>query len=228
MVKTFNIVLFDGHLIFEDNGLKVLIDTGSPTTISRTGSFDFMGHKFSCMTNLGGNGISELSEMMGYDIDVLMGMNLIEQFYIQTDYKRKEIVFSSEKLPFESIGTTPIIRGNMGEVVICLSVKGQEVKLLLDTGAKISYIDEQFTIGETIVDTKDDFNPLTGDFKTPIYSMVASVGGQPFPVSFGTLPYGLAMALRRMGLAGAIGYDLFNAFTVLLDFKNNRLSLKSN
>jgi hypothetical protein len=31
-----------------------------------------------------------------------------------------------------------------------------------------------------------------------------------------------------MGIYGAIGFDLFNAFTVLMNFKNNMLSLKCN
>ena len=35
MMKTFHIDLYDGHLIFEDNGLKVLVDTGCPVTIGK-------------------------------------------------------------------------------------------------------------------------------------------------------------------------------------------------
>ena len=208
-MKTFHIDLYDGHLIFEENGLKVLVDTGCPVT------FGF-----------GGKGIPEIAALMGYDIDVFMGMNLVEQFYVQTDYKKKEITFSTDVIPFEPICTVPIIRGRMGEVCIDLMVKGECVRLALDTGAKISYIDDAFTNGETIIETRDDFNPLIGKFSTPIYAMEASVGNQSLSVNFGKLPPVMAMPLKMMGIYGAIGFDLFNAFTVLMDFKKNMLLLK--
>lgn len=224
-MKTFHIDLYDGHLIFEDNGLKVLVDTGCPVTIGKDTFFDFMGKRYQCLSDFGGKGIPEISALMGYDIDVFIGMNLVEQFYVQTDYKKKEITFNTDVIPFEPICTVPIIRGRMGEVCIDLMVKGKCVRLALDTGAKISYIDEAFTNGETIIETRDDFNPLIGKFSTPIYAMEASVGNQPFSVNFGKLPPVMAMPLKMMGIFGAIGFDLFNTFTVLMDFKNNVLSL---
>ncbi|MBO5629906.1 MAG: hypothetical protein J5965_12625 [Aeriscardovia sp.] len=226
MVKSFLIDLFDGHLIFENDGLKVLVDTGCPVTIGKSTHFDFMGQSYQCMTEFGRKGIAEISAMMSYDIDVFMGMNIIEQFYIQTNYQSKEITFSTEDIPFDSICSTPIIRGRMGEVCIDLTIKGQNVRLALDTGARISYIDESLTSGETMVETRNDFNPMIGNFSTPIYSMEASICDQAFPVNFGKLPPVMAMPLKMMGIYGAIGFDLFNAFTVLMNFKKNMLSLK--
>ena len=72
MVKSFLIDLFDGHLIFENDGLKVLVDTGCPATIGKSTHFDFMGQSYQCMTEFGGKGIAEISAMMGYDIDVFI------------------------------------------------------------------------------------------------------------------------------------------------------------
>lgn len=225
MTKTFNIDLYDGHLLFEYNGMKVLVDTGCPVTIGKNTSFDFMDKSYQCLLDLGGKRISDLSALMEYDFDILMGMNIVKNYYILTEYKNKEITFSTDTIPFEPVCTVPIIRGRMGEVCIELTVKGEKVRLALDTGAKISYIDETFTNGETIIETRDDFNPMFGKFSTPIYAMEASVGNQTFPVNFGNLPPIMAMSLRMMGLSGAIGFDLFNAFKVLMDFKNNILLL---
>lgn len=228
MTKAFNIDLYDGHLIFEDNGMKVLVDTGCPVTIGKNTSFDFMGKPYQCLLDLGGKRISDLSALMGYDIDVLMGMNIVENYNIQTDYKKKEITFSTDTIPFEPNCTVPILRGSMGEVCIELMVKGKCVRLALDTGAKISYIDEAFTKDETLVETMDDFNPLIGKFCTPIYTVTASIGNQSFSVKFGNLPPVMAMPLRMMGLYGAIGFDLFNDFKVLMDFKNGVILLRNN
>ena len=222
MTKTFDINLFDGHLIIDNNGQKVLVDTGSPVTIGRSDHFMFMDQEYKSMTSLMGHDISSISEMMGYDIDVLMGLDVIGEYEMFTDYKNGKVTFSSEKIPFEPVCTTPITR-EMGAICVILRVKGKDVKLALDTGAKISYIAESYTSDENETEFRKDFHPAIGQFETPIYAMEASVDGRSFPVNFGKLPSLFAMSLQMVGIEGAIGYDLFSAFKVLLDFKNNKL-----
>ena len=224
MTETFNIELFHGHLIFEYNGLRVLVDTGSPITFGRDKEFEFMGKHCSCQTEFSGKTISDIASMMGYDVDVLMGLDLITQFRMKTDYQKKEITFSTEEIPFESQCSIPITLEN-GVVCVNLDVEGQSVKLALDTGAWISYIDKKFTEGKPVSETKEDFSPLIGQFSTPIYSMQVSAANQTFPVNFGNLPSQMATMLKLMGIYGVIGFDLFNAFTVVFDFENQQLLL---
>ena len=104
-------------------------------------------------------------------------------------------------------------------------VEGQSVKLALDTGAWISYIDKKFTEGKPVGENKEDFSPLTGHFSTPIYSMQVSAENHTFQVNFGNLPSQMATMLKLMGLYGVIGFDLFNAFTVVIDIENQQLLL---
>lgn len=226
MSKTFNIDLYDSHLILIADGVKILVDTGCPVTIGKEKSFVFMGEENSCYTSFGGRDINSISQLMQYDVDVLLGMDIIAKYYVQTDYNLKQATFSDEPLPLEQMTSVPIIRGQMGEICINLEVKGEKVKLALDTGAKISYIDQSFTIGEKQIGTKDDFNPMINHFQTPIFAMDASIGKRRFPVNFGVLPPMLAMPLKMMGIYGAIGFDLFNAFIVVMDFKNNMLFIR--
>ena len=223
MSKTFDIDMYDGHLIFIVDGMKVLVDTGSPVTIGGRNPFMFMEEEYGCHATLDINGISQL---MNYDIDVLMGMDIIKRYYVQTDYKHRQITFSKEPLSVEQMAATPLIRGDMGEVCINLTVKDNTIKLALDTGAKISYIDSAYTEGENRIGIKDDFNPITGHFKTPIFDMEVSIGYSHFPVKFGVLPPLLGMPLQMMGIYGAIGFDFFNAFTVVMDFKENNLYIR--
>ena len=224
MTESFNIELFHGHLVFEYNGLKVLVDTGSPITFGKDKEFEFMGKQCSCQTEFAGNAISDIASMMRYDVDVLMGLDLITQFRMKTDYQKKEITFSTEEIPFESQCSIPIILEN-GVVCVNLDVEGQSVKLALDTGAWISYIDKKFTEGKPVGETKEDFSPLIGRFCTPIYSMQVSAGNHTFPVNFGNLPIPMIAMLKLMGIYGVIGFDLFNAFTVVFDFENQQLLL---
>ena len=224
MPETFDIDLYDGHLIFTNDGQKVLVDTGSPVTIGRSNHFVFMDQEHNCTTALMGKDINAISEMMDYDIDVLMGMDVIGKYKMLADYKSKKVTFSSEDIPFEPICTAPITQ-EMGVVCVYLRVKGNDVKFALDTGARISYIAEAYTLGETQIEEREDFNPAIGQFTTPIYAMEASIGGQSFPVNFGKLPTKLAMMLQMMGIEGAIGYDLFDKYKVLLDFHQNQMLL---
>ena len=224
MSKTFDINFYDGHLIINNDGQKVLVDTGSPVTIGSSDHFVFMDQEYECITSLMGKDISSISEMMGSDIDVLMGMDVIGKYDMLTDYKSKKVTFSSEEIPFEPICTIPIAQTE-GVFFVILKVKGEDVRLFLDTGAKISYIAEAYTSDETAIEVLEDFYPVIGKFKTPIYAMEASIDGQSFPVKFGTLPTLIAMSLQMMGNEGIIGYDLFSKYKVLLDFQNNQMFL---
>ncbi len=223
MNRTFNIDLYDGHLILIDDGLKVLVDTGSPVTIGDSNSFKFMEEEYRCETSFEGKDINSISQLMNYDVNVLMGMDIIERYYVRTNYKHQQVTFSNEPLPVEQRVSSPILRSQRGAVCINLGVKGRNVTLALDTGAKISYIDQSFTVREEQIGIRDDFNPLIGHFQTPIFAMEASIGDCAFPVNFGVLPPKLATMLQMIGINGAIGFDLFNAFTVIMDFKNNLL-----
>lgn len=223
MTTTYDIDLFDGHLIFEDNGLKILVDTGSPVTIGRTQQIDFMQRQEPCMTALYGIDIPGISDMLGYDIDVLMGMDILGKYLILTDYKQKQVTFSDEEISLPSSSSVLLTQGPMGVVCLDLTVKGKLLKVALDTGAKISYIKESMTADETQTGIKDDFNPMTGKFKTPIFDMDAEIVGLPFNVQFGILPPLLATSLQLAGIEGVIGYDLFNTFKVMMDFKKNKM-----
>jgi hypothetical protein len=55
--------------------------------------------------------------------------------------------------------------------------------------------------------------------------MQVSAANHTFPVNFGNLPSQMATMLKLMGLYGVIGFDLFNAFTVVIDFENQQLLL---
>ena len=224
-MKTFDIDLFDGHLIIENNGMKVLVDTGSPVSISNNPSFLFMEHEYSCYTNFLGKDINSVSELLNYNIDVLMGLDIISKYYILTDYELRKVTFSSDPIEFTPIYTIPLLAGREGYVCINLTIKDRIVKLALDTGAKISYIDKSLTEGETMIEERDDFHPGIGHFQTPIYAMETFIGERSIPVNFGILPPTLAMLLQLLGIKGAIGFDLFNAFRVLMDFKNNQLHI---
>jgi hypothetical protein len=222
-MKTFNIVPFDGHLIFEDSGKTILVDTGSPVTISSFGNITFMEQSFVAKTAMAGNNAETLSELIGRNIDVLMGMDILTQFHVQINYHLNKIIFSREPIPMDGAISVHIESGLMGGIIIPMCVDGKTLKFVLDTGAKISYINNEFTVGSRVIDTRDDFNPAVGRFTTPIFEKEVSIANNKFIVNFGNLPSILEMTIKFMKVDGIIGYDLLNNFVVLIDFINNTL-----
>ena len=83
---------FNKHLLIDEQGKTMLIDTGSPWTISET-DFTFMGKKREGMRDMMGVNIGELSELVGTKINVLLGMDILGNYDILINSLEKRIQF---------------------------------------------------------------------------------------------------------------------------------------
>lgn len=226
MKRIYDINLYDRHLIINESGKDVLVDTGSPVTLSRESDFLFMENYRYVATNVGGQTVEDLGQLMGYPFDVLLGMDIMYNLSVLVDYKQKQVVFSDEEFIHDGFSELIMNRDAPGAISVPLTVKDRLMNFALDTGAKISYVDDKCTSLETPIEECEDFNPLAGHYTTPIYDMYAMIGDTSFPVKFGSLPRNLSTLLKMMGMDGVIGYDLFAAFIVIMDFKRNVLFYK--
>ena len=111
----------------------------------------------------------------------------------------------------------------MGIPIIELVVNRQLLKFFLDTGAKLSYLSEDFTSGYSSVGIEEDFYPGVGQFETECYDIPTSLGDIDFVVRYGNLPFMLQMTLMLGGTDGIIGFDFFNGFKVLINLKGGVL-----
>lgn len=222
----YKIDLYDGHLLIHEDGKTLLLDTGSPVSLTNMNSFLFGGHEFSGHRNIGGKGISEVSEQLGKDIDVLVGMDVLHLFTLIIDYKNLILgVYEQNPTDYNNVCTVHLNKVAMGAITIPMSVEGTILNFALDTGAKISYINHRITSSDTPTDNRQDFNPLFGYFSTPIFPKSVKVGDMDFLCNFGNLPQMAELPLSMMGIGGVIGFDLFSAFKVCLDFKNDVMYL---
>ena len=224
MRNTYTINNFDNHLIIEDNGKTFLIDTGSPFSIFDGASFDFCGRQFpKGMTMVS---IEAVSDLLGMNIDALVGNDILKYYNVLFDYAGGTITFSDENLSLP--GRQAIALGNaFGIPKVTMQLRGQEGTFFLDTGAKISYVKASTLDGLTPDSQATDFYVGYGDFDTPIYHVPTSIGGHEFIVQYGTLPRILELSLIGLsGTTGVVGYDFFNNFMVLLDHRNDTLWLR--
>ena len=221
-MKEFYLTLFEGHPIIKDGDNLILIDTGSPSTIHISNSLEFCSEIYPCSTNYMGLTTNKLSEMLGTEITTLLGADIISDYELMLDYKKKVCHFSKQNIMFE--GQECEISSFMGIPVIELAIDNKILKLFLDTGAKLSYLPQNITKAFESVGIEEDFYPGVGKFKTDCYELPTRFEKNDFMVKYGNLPPMLESALKLSGVEGIIGYDFFNNFKVSLGKENKTMN----
>ena len=224
MKRTYNINLVEGHLLISDNGNTILVDTGSPITVHSKTNLSFMDRDFKVHTSIMGNRISDLSSLVGISFTTLLGMDILSQYRVVFDYKNQQITFQTEEEPGLEGTSYPLI-DVMGSKAIRMNMKGQPLTMVLDTGAPLSYVDAAVTENLEPVGEKEDFHPIAGRYTTRIYELEAEIDDKKFTGTYGNLPAMMRMSLKLGGLDGIIGYDFFQSFRVMLDFKKDSVAI---
>lgn len=237
MKEAYDIQPYDGHIIFQADGQDILLDTGSPVTLSHHPQLTLMGTRHSCRKSIVGQSLDSIVELLGRQIDTLLGLDILSHYAVEIDLNARRLTFSDTPPTDEGWATTPFRGGEMG-ITLPIGVNGKDVNFVLDTGAKISYLHSRYTQGLTSDESRDDFSPMIGRFHTPIFHLEATINGTrrannssesalAFPMAFGNLPVLLQMPLHAIGINGIIGHDLFTHFRVDIDFPSHELWLKS-
>ncbi len=223
-MKTFPLTFFDGHPIIEESGNIILVDTGAPTTIHIADRIEFMGDVHNATTDYMGLTADSLSELLGTRITTLLAADIIGRYKVLFDYTGRSVIFSENDFEFQ--GDTIHVKNVMGIPIVELSTPSGIAKCFLDTGAKLSYLDETFTGNLESEGIEEDFYPGVGKFETKTCKIPTKIGQEQFTARYGNLPMLLQMSLALIGAAGVIGFDLFNNFTVMLDIRGNLLKLR--
>lgn len=98
MTQTFKLEVFEGHLIVLHEGLEILIDTGSPVTLSNLDQIELMGNTYQCHNQMVGCTFDSIKEMLGRDIDVLLGMDVLRNYRLLVNCQVGLLKMSDESL----------------------------------------------------------------------------------------------------------------------------------
>lgn len=223
-MTTLPVTLFDKHIILQFEEQVILIDTGAPSTIHRSNKLTFLGIDYVVTSNYMGLTIQSISDLLGMEITTLMGADILSKYCVQIDYNNCQIAFSNDSIAME--GEEIIMETFMGIPVLQIKVGESCSKMFLDTGAKLSYLNQAQTVGLEHVGQEQDFYPGLGNFNTDCYQTVAHVGKSSFNVKFGVLPTLLQTTLMMAGTQGILGSDFFTAFNVCIDYTNHKVIVK--
>jgi Ca-activated chloride channel homolog len=205
-----------GHLVIEVNGMMALVDTGSPVSVGRLPQINFLGRDYRLLPSFQQVvNMDFLSDKVGVQLDVLMGMDILRHFYFIIDCHRRLATFSLDALFWNGQHRIALKNLLMGVPTAQAQVNGSPLEMFVDIGSALSYVPERLTQGCRQVRTAKDFFPGASDFETPVFEVPFSLAGESMTLECGAnMPDILALGLRVAGVEGILGMDLARKYVL--------------
>lgn len=200
------------HLFLLIGGRRFVLDTGSPMSFGEGGPVTCAGISVPVPTSLMGLTAETLSRFLGGGVDGLLGNDFIARFDWHFDLSSGTAIASVEQLKMK--GSEVALRFVQSVPVVQGQIAGQTVSLLLDCGAKLSYLERRLTSGFPSAGTEQDFMPMVGAFQTETVKAPIQIGKSTFHFRFGAAPQVVLLALTMTGTSGIIGAELMKAGTI--------------
>ena len=209
----YDIKLSLGHVLINSGSGWLLMDTGSPLSFHKDGRIILCGEQFSVPTSLLNADADYVSRNVKETVSGLVGMDIIGRFGVKFDLPAGKLTFGC---PTEGMTRLPS-RMVMGYMTVEMTLNGRQARVILDSGAPVSYVSRSFTEGLTPVDRIKDFNPMVpGDtFETDIFTFPASFAGRDFMMRAGHLPTLMSMAVSLLA-DGVVGQEILSRFPVAI------------
>lgn len=227
MIK-FDLQLHNGLPIITDKlGNKLLLDTGSPSSFCETSQIDIFGDLIRTPRNLMGQVNAEyLISNLKIHLDGLLGLDIL---------KMKSFSINYQELAFTILDEMPL-RNDLHRFPdssffkIPVQATGNNINLILDTGAHISYLNPEFVNVDTLNLRKTtDFNPILGNFEVSLVDHFSyTINEIQLDHEIGLAPSNLANMLRQMSVAGVFGYELFKVMDFYYLKEENTIALSLN
>lgn len=192
-----------GHLFVELGGEPWLLDTGAPTSFGMSRSLTIAGEQFILDTTYLGLTASTLSQFVGVPCVGLLGADVLGRFDHLFDTNGGRLTVSSAEL--SHIGETIFLEEFMGIPIVTAHVGDRDYRMFFDTGAQLSYFQDDLLAEFPFAGRVTDFYPGIGQFQTDTYDVTVTLGSVAFTLRCGTLPGLLGMTLMMANTAGIVG-----------------------
>ena len=203
-----------GHLFAEIESKKFVLDTGSPMSMAASPGLNFRGQELRLPGNVMGLTPAQLTGFIGTEVHGLLGTDVLNEADLLFDFERGKLVIPGAPLPMEgeAISFKPV----MGVPLVEAVVDGQVFGFFFDTGARISYFQEEDVLaGFPKVGTDEDFYPGFGRFSTDTYRLEVRLLSRAFSLVTGTLPAMLGLSLGMAGADGILGNEVLQGLKSL-------------
>lgn len=196
----------DGHLFVDLEGELWLFDTGAPSSFGDHGGVVFAGKEVSLNSSYMGLTAEQLSEFVGIQCAGLIGADILGKFDHIIDTAQNTLTVSTDELSHngQAIGLSEF----MGIPIIKVQISNLEYRMFFDTGAQISYFQDEALTDFPACGMVEDFYPGVGQFQTDTHQVKISLEGAVFELRCGSLPDLLGATLMMAGTQGIIGNQI--------------------
>lgn len=205
-MNTLPLQLRDGHLFVELNGELWLFDTGAPTSFGTSTSLSLAGEQFKLGSNYLGLTAASLSGFVGVQCTGLLGADVLGRFDHILDVLGGTLSISTAEL--SHAGQTVRLADFMGIPILTAQIAGKDYRMFFDTGAQISYFQDDSLADFPAAGNVTDFYPGVGQFQTDTHQVAISLVGVAFTLRCGTLPGLLGATLMLADTEGIVGNQI--------------------
>lgn len=215
-VEMLTIKLINNHIVIDD-GQNLILDTGSPYSFHSSGKIHICGKSISVPTSLTSVSSEYLRNNVYDKAEGLLGMDVINEYPFTLSIKDDFVIIGDD---VKSYQTLPKL--NISPFVgLQLLINGHHANMIVDSGAKLSYIDSRFTIGLHSIGHEKDFSPYIGEFIIELFNCETVlpnlyIGKISYVQKYGTPPPMLSAMLCQLHVDGILGVDFFKQFRLHL------------
>jgi hypothetical protein len=215
---------YNNYLILIIDEKQWLIDTGAPQSFG-CGELNFSpGIVHTIPDSYMGMNIQDVCQMGQIEVDGILGVDILSRYDLLFNLPQNQLTVS--QTPLSLTGIELQIEEIMNIPILEVIVNQKAVRLFFDTGAYISYTDEDILSGLANQGEIDDFLPGIGVFRTKTYLTESQLNGYKQIMKFGTSPEILQMMLMVTGTNGILGNELMLNRRVLLSHQQKKMVLE--
>ena len=187
-------------------GQPWLLDTGSPSSFGDAGVITLDGQKFPVASDYMGLSGKLLSVYLGQSVAGLIGADILNSIDVVVDSGRGLATFSRDS--FDLRGDVLKMEEFMSIPIIEVKIAEQVHRMFFDTGAQISYFQDDALSSFPTSGVLKDFFPGMGEFETQTHDVPAGIGTMEFMLRCGSLPGLLGMTLGLASTVGIVGNEV--------------------
>lgn len=196
------LILKNGHLFVELDGNLWLFDTGAPTSFGDDGTVTIAGEEIELGHDYMGLSANTLSGYVEIQCRGLLGADVLGRFDHLLDCAEGRLLISKEQLTHE--GQALPVEEFMGVPIVGVEIAGRAYRMFFDTGAQVSYWQDDALTGYPEAGVVSDFYPGVGAFETDSHQVPVRVGEMDFTLRCGRLPALLGATLMMAGTHGIL------------------------
>lgn len=205
-MTTLPLIFKEGHLFVKIDGWLWLFDTGAPSSFGESNEIILDAQCSRLSNDYMGLSASTLSQFTGVECRGLIGADILGKFDHLLDVLGGTVTISTGDL--EHTGETLPLSDFMGTPILTARIASSDYRMFFDTGAQISYFQEDTITDFPSAGTVTDFYPGVGQFQTDTHQVQVELGESAFTLRCGTLPSLLGATLMMAGTSGIIGNQI--------------------